>query len=1209
MSRRPPASRPRPCGGRLVPFALLLAACEDAATPSPTPSDAPPADGADATRPGSAGGEAVPGDAGPARPDADLRGEVPRTFIEGDPPAHTRASSHTVALTASVAFSHFECALDEAPLAPCAPRHALSNLTEGPHVFRAVAITPWGVRDPVGDSITFTVDRTPPDVVLSAPVPARLDAAQVTVAFALDEPGSLFCAQDGAGRRPCTSPVVLDGLDEGFHGLVVTATDRAANEDPTPLEVRFEVDRTAPETRITAAPSPVHRATVAEIAFTSPDADAAAFRCAVDGAVFAPCTSPLRLDGLTEGLHAVQVTAVDSLGHEDATPATAAFEVRVRPPEGEIRTGPPARTVETTARFTFGPDDARFRCALNAPADAAPESACASPHVVEALPEGRHALTLVAHDGAGHEDATPAVHAWLIDHTPPEVVVLAAPPALSSAATVVVEFVAEDAPDPAPVEVLCALDGAAPEPCVSPFELEGPTEGDHVLALTARDDLGNTMPAPVRIDFHIDRTPPRTLLWETPPPRTREGTARLEFETEPGAEVECSVDGAPFEACRGPLTLRGLEDGPHLVLLRARDAAGNLEDPPVAVEFTVDSTPPRVQWRSTPPALTLEATARFDFDTEPPEPDVFYACRLDAGAFAPCTPPVVLDGLDEGPHVFEVQAADALGNAEPAPARIEFTVDARAPDGPFAPEAFAGDGVVFVRWPGRGAAAHRWHLERRAEGDANPTTVAVVDAPDVEADLSVRDAERLDGVALEYTLRIEDAHGRTGTPGPAVRVRPSGTGRSVALPDLPPGLGTAALVADGRVVLGLDVPDAPPPWAFTLDAETGAVAPAPAEAPLVGAAFAQLPDGRLFAVGGLGPLFEPEDAPPVRDGSEAARIWDPVAGAFVAVAPLPGGPRAYPLALVVPGGYVAVAAGVSPVSDDLPAWRVDLYDPLFDAWAPPFPAPRETMFPGLWGAVATDGSLLMFGPDGGLRADPIRLEYALLPPPDGPGPGVAYALDAAGVVRRVGGGVPPTAATGRFDPTTSAWEAGPALETPRSGAALVTLPTGGLLVLGGTDAPADAELLTPDGAVRAVGPLNHAHAVAAWALLLPSGEVLVGSAEGGLERFRPWYTEAWVGSRPQVTEAPVYIEPGRSFEVTVDTRLPLDRIVAARRGAFTGGRDTDARLVSMAVAPLGDGRWQVTPPEGPERLVPGPYLLYPVDARGAPGPGHPVTAD
>jgi len=56
-----------------------------------------------------------------------------------------------------------------------------------------------------------------------------------------------------------------------------------------------------------------------------------------------------------------------------------------------------------------------------------------------------------------------------------------------------------------------------------------------------------------------------------------------------------------------------------------------------------------------------------------------FACRLDEAAWSQCTSPVTYGDLADGPHVFEVRAADAAGG-DPTPARRSWTVDTRPPE-------------------------------------------------------------------------------------------------------------------------------------------------------------------------------------------------------------------------------------------------------------------------------------------------------------------------------------------------------------------------------------------------------------------------------------------------------------------------------------------------------------------------------------------------
>jgi hypothetical protein len=60
--------------------------------------------------------------------------------------------------------------------------------------------------------------------------------------------------------------------------------------------------------------------------------------------------------------------------------------------------------------------------------------------------------------------------------------------------------------------------------------------------------------------------------------------------SEPGSSLECSLDGAPFEACTSPLTEK-VKAKPkakeHELLARATDAAGNVDPTPAIDEFKV----------------------------------------------------------------------------------------------------------------------------------------------------------------------------------------------------------------------------------------------------------------------------------------------------------------------------------------------------------------------------------------------------------------------------------------------------------------------------------------------------------------------------------------------------------------------------------------------------------------------------------------------
>lgn len=79
---------------------------------------------------------------------------------------------------------------------------------------------------------------------------------------------------------------------------------------------------------------------------------------------------------------------------------------------------------------------------------------------------------------------------------------------------------------------------------------------------------------------------------------------------------------------------------------------------------------------TTPPAVTQGASAAFTFASN--AAGATFECRVDGGAFTPCTSPINYTGLSEGPHTFEVRAT-ARGVTDPTPAAFTWVIDQTAP--------------------------------------------------------------------------------------------------------------------------------------------------------------------------------------------------------------------------------------------------------------------------------------------------------------------------------------------------------------------------------------------------------------------------------------------------------------------------------------------------------------------------------------------------
>ncbi|HEV8638763.1 MAG TPA: DUF4082 domain-containing protein [Chloroflexota bacterium] len=190
---------------------------------------------------------------------------APETRFDGGPAGASPGTGATFAFSSTEAGATFACSLDGAPFAPCASPVSFTALSEGSHTFAVRATDPAGNTDPSPASSTWTVDTTPPAVVITAPVNGGVtnSATPALAAEAGDGAGSglvsvQFQRSSDGGKTysdeapPDASPpyaVTASALADGTYSVRAIATDRAGNQTVS-AAVTFTVDTVAP-----AAPS------------------------------------------------------------------------------------------------------------------------------------------------------------------------------------------------------------------------------------------------------------------------------------------------------------------------------------------------------------------------------------------------------------------------------------------------------------------------------------------------------------------------------------------------------------------------------------------------------------------------------------------------------------------------------------------------------------------------------------------------------------------------------------------------------------------------------------------------------------------------------------------------------------------------------------------------------------------------------------------
>jgi hypothetical protein len=216
--------------------------------------------------------------------------------------------------------------------------------------------------------------------------------------------------------------------------------------------------------------------------------------------------------------------------------------------------------------------------------------------------------------------------------------------------------------------------------------LTGVSDGPHTYVAEASDRAGNTSAASNPVSVTVDSTPPDTTITSGPSGWKNSTSATFAFSSsEANSTFECRLrslaENAPamlFSGCSSQKEYAGLADGSYAFEVRATDTLDHTDASPASRTFTVDTTAPETTLASSGPSGTLNtASASFAFSSS--EAGSTFRCRLDGGAFEPCSSPKDYTDLADGRHDFSVRATDRARNVDATPASRTWTVDTVKP--------------------------------------------------------------------------------------------------------------------------------------------------------------------------------------------------------------------------------------------------------------------------------------------------------------------------------------------------------------------------------------------------------------------------------------------------------------------------------------------------------------------------------------------------
>jgi hypothetical protein len=329
----------------------------------------------------------------------------PAPSLVSTPPDPSTSRIATFAFVEPTAAS-FRCRLDDSALEPCTSPVTYQGLSDGPHLFRVRAVDANG---DVGPATLYRWTIAAPTVSISSGPQSPTRATTATFVFETAT-AAAECRLDGQPFSGCASPVSYASLPDGEHTFRVrpVAPDGSSG---TAAVWTWIVDTAAPTVALTGGPTGVVRAQTAQFTFTT--SEPASVTCRVDAAASAPCASPVSYAGLKEGVHTLEVRAVDHASNGGG--ATRSWRIDVTAPALQL---PAAPTVEAS-----GPAGARVAYdagATDRGAPLPPTAVSCTPRSGSTFPLGPTSVACTATDDAGNS-ASGSFVASVRDTTPPTI--------------------------------------------------------------------------------------------------------------------------------------------------------------------------------------------------------------------------------------------------------------------------------------------------------------------------------------------------------------------------------------------------------------------------------------------------------------------------------------------------------------------------------------------------------------------------------------------------------------------------------------------------------------------------------------------------------------------------------------------------------------------------------------------------------------------
>jgi len=420
-------------------------------------------------------------------------------------------------------------------------------------------ITLSGLSDGSHSLIVYlTIDTTLSRITILSPENKTYAENDIPLSFTVDESVSWMAySLDGQANVTITGDTTLASLVDGMHYVVVYANDTAGNMGASNT-VYFTVDTEAPIIIILSPKNETYASTSFSLNFTQSE-PTSWIGYSLDGQTNVTVGGNTTLVGLSEGIHSITVYATDiagNMGSPDTvyfTVDTVSVSIDLLSPENKTYT-----TDSVSLSFAVDEETSWIGYSLDGQAN----NTIAGDTTLIGLSDGMHSLVVYASDMLGNTGHSDTVY-FTIDTVLPNIELLSPENKTYAAADVPLSFILSEATS----WIGYSLDGQMNVTVSGNITLFGLSDGVHTITVYAADTAGN-MGRSVTVYFTINALPPNIELFSPENKTYTTNSVSLSFSVnEPTSWIGYSLDGQANVTIFGDITLSGLSDGSHSLIV------------------------------------------------------------------------------------------------------------------------------------------------------------------------------------------------------------------------------------------------------------------------------------------------------------------------------------------------------------------------------------------------------------------------------------------------------------------------------------------------------------------------------------------------------------------------------------------------------------------------------------------------------------------